>query len=165
MTNMSDRKSFTGGVDANDLALGLQLLDETGEALSSAKFAEQLALWRANNLPAVVFVIGGADGLAPTLRDKAKMATAEWILITGATCGLGSLGVQAAKLLGCKVIAAGAADRVQAAVELGADAGIVYRSHDIEAPIPGHFRCSNRSNVFAGCHTPCLCAGSRSLDV
>jgi 23S rRNA (pseudouridine1915-N3)-methyltransferase len=49
------------------------LLDETGEALSSAKFAEQLALWRANNLPAVVFVIGGADGLAPTLRDKAKM--------------------------------------------------------------------------------------------
>ena len=39
----------------------------------SAKFAEQLANWRAADTPALVFIIGGADGLAPSLRDKAKM--------------------------------------------------------------------------------------------
>ena len=49
------------------------LLDERGDSMSSAKFAEQLAKWRASDTPALVFIIGGADGLAPTLRDKSKM--------------------------------------------------------------------------------------------
>ncbi|MEI9804339.1 MAG: 23S rRNA (pseudouridine(1915)-N(3))-methyltransferase RlmH [Pseudolabrys sp.] len=33
----------------------------------------RLASWRSNDKPAVVFVIGGADGLAPSLRDKATL--------------------------------------------------------------------------------------------
>jgi 23S rRNA (pseudouridine1915-N3)-methyltransferase len=49
------------------------LLDERGEALDSHRFAARVAEWRAANPPALVFVIGGADGLAPTLRDKATM--------------------------------------------------------------------------------------------
>jgi 23S rRNA (pseudouridine1915-N3)-methyltransferase len=48
-------------------------LDERGEALDSHRFAARVAEWRAANPPALVFVIGGADGLAPTLRDKATM--------------------------------------------------------------------------------------------
>jgi 23S rRNA (pseudouridine1915-N3)-methyltransferase len=52
------------------------ILDERGEALSSATFAAQLQEWRAENRPAVVFVIGGPDGLAPALRDKANRAVA-----------------------------------------------------------------------------------------
>lgn len=49
------------------------LLDVLGDNLDSAKFAAQLASWRSNDKPAVVFVIGGADGLAPSLRDKATL--------------------------------------------------------------------------------------------
>src|ERR1700730_17372367 len=43
------------------------LLDSHGENLDSASFATQLAQYRANDRPAVVFVIGGPDGLAASL--------------------------------------------------------------------------------------------------
>ncbi len=49
------------------------LLDARGENLDSASLAGQIAKWRSNDRPAVVFVIGGADGLAPSLRDKAEL--------------------------------------------------------------------------------------------
>ena len=49
------------------------LLDERGEALDSANFASRVAQWRAANVPALVFMIGGADGLSPSLRDKARL--------------------------------------------------------------------------------------------
>ena len=49
------------------------LLDEKGDALGSEAFATELAAWRGNNVPAVVFMIGGADGLAASLRDKAQL--------------------------------------------------------------------------------------------
>jgi 23S rRNA (pseudouridine1915-N3)-methyltransferase len=49
------------------------LLDEKGDALGSQAFATELATWRENNKPAVVFMIGGADGLAASLRDKAEL--------------------------------------------------------------------------------------------
>jgi 23S rRNA (pseudouridine1915-N3)-methyltransferase len=52
------------------------LLDERGENLSSASFAGHLQGWRAEDRPAVVFIIGAADGLAVGLREKAKMAIA-----------------------------------------------------------------------------------------
>jgi 23S rRNA (pseudouridine1915-N3)-methyltransferase len=50
------------------------ILDERGESISSASFAGHLQGWRAESRPAVVFVIGGADGLAPMLRETAKLA-------------------------------------------------------------------------------------------
>lgn len=49
------------------------LLDERGNNLDSASLAAQLARWRSNDRPAVVFLIGGADGLAPNLREKADL--------------------------------------------------------------------------------------------
>jgi 23S rRNA (pseudouridine1915-N3)-methyltransferase len=52
------------------------ILDERGENLTSAAFAGRLQGWRAEDRPAAVFVIGGADGLAPTLRGKANGAIA-----------------------------------------------------------------------------------------
>jgi 23S rRNA (pseudouridine1915-N3)-methyltransferase len=52
------------------------ILDERGESLSSAAFAGHLQAWRAENQPAVVFVIGAANGIAAGLRDKAKLAIA-----------------------------------------------------------------------------------------
>src|SRR5260370_31063792 len=49
-----------------------------------------------------------------------------------ASAGLGSAGIQVAKYLGAKVIAAAGADeRVKAAVALGADAGINYRTQNL----------------------------------
>lgn len=54
----------------------LVLLDERGDNLDSAEFARQLQGWRDQNRPACVFVIGGADGLAPTLRDRAVLTLA-----------------------------------------------------------------------------------------
>ena len=52
------------------------LLDERGESLDSTTLAQRLARWRDDGRPAAVFVIGGDDGLAPTLRDKATMRLA-----------------------------------------------------------------------------------------
>jgi 23S rRNA (pseudouridine1915-N3)-methyltransferase len=49
------------------------LLDAQGENLDSPSLAAQLTKWRSNDRPAVVFIIGGADGLAPTLRAQAEL--------------------------------------------------------------------------------------------
>src|SRR4051812_29133940 len=52
------------------------LLDERGDNLSSASFAGHLQSWRAEDRPAVAFIVGAADGIAAGLRDKAKIAVA-----------------------------------------------------------------------------------------
>jgi 23S rRNA (pseudouridine1915-N3)-methyltransferase len=52
------------------------ILDERGESVSSASFAGHLQAWRSQDRPAVVFMIGGADGLAPSLRERANLAIA-----------------------------------------------------------------------------------------
>ena len=41
-----------------------------------ASFAGRLRAWRAEGKPAVVFVIGGPDGLALGLREKGSLAIA-----------------------------------------------------------------------------------------
>ncbi len=46
-------------------------LDERGKVLSSPEFAEMLAGWRDSGRQDVAFVIGGADGIDPSLRAKA----------------------------------------------------------------------------------------------
>ncbi|NVN85850.1 MAG: 23S rRNA (pseudouridine(1915)-N(3))-methyltransferase RlmH [Rhodopseudomonas sp.] len=48
-------------------------LDERGQSLDSAGFARQLGRWRDESVPNTIFVIGGADGLLPELRRKAKL--------------------------------------------------------------------------------------------
>jgi NADPH:quinone reductase-like Zn-dependent oxidoreductase len=58
------------------------------------------------------------------------------LLIMGAAGGLGSIALQAAKHLGAQVIAAAGTDaRVDAARQLGADAGVNYRSQDLAAEV------------------------------
>jgi 23S rRNA (pseudouridine1915-N3)-methyltransferase len=52
------------------------ILDERGESLSSAAFAGHLQGWRSEDRPVVVFIVGAADGLAASLRDKANLAIA-----------------------------------------------------------------------------------------
>ena len=68
------------------------------------------------------------------LRDHAQVKPDDWVLVMGASGGLGSAGIQAAKYLGAKVIAAAGADlRVRAGTDLGADAGVNYRTQDLTA--------------------------------
>jgi 23S rRNA (pseudouridine1915-N3)-methyltransferase len=52
----------------------LVVLDERGQQLTSPDFAARLADWRDEGRQEVAFVIGGADGLAPDLRDRADAA-------------------------------------------------------------------------------------------
>ncbi len=47
------------------------LLEETGDSLSSAGIADMVRAERDGGRTALVFVIGGPDGLAQTLRSKA----------------------------------------------------------------------------------------------
>jgi 23S rRNA (pseudouridine1915-N3)-methyltransferase len=52
------------------------ILDERGESLDSAGLAALLRRWRDDGRPAAVFVIGGDDGLAASLRDRATLRLA-----------------------------------------------------------------------------------------
>ena len=52
------------------------ILDERGTSLDSASLAAKLGEWRAEDRPAACFVIGGADGLASTLRERASLKLA-----------------------------------------------------------------------------------------
>jgi 23S rRNA (pseudouridine1915-N3)-methyltransferase len=52
------------------------LLDPRGDNLDSAGLANQLAKWRGAAKPVAVFVIGGPDGLATSLADKADVKLA-----------------------------------------------------------------------------------------
>ncbi len=52
------------------------ILDQRGESLSSASFAGQLQGWRAQGKPAAVFIVGGHDGIAPSLREKSSFGFA-----------------------------------------------------------------------------------------
>jgi 23S rRNA (pseudouridine1915-N3)-methyltransferase len=58
------------------------ILDEHGQTFDSAGFAGQLRQWRAADKPAACFIVGGADGLAASLRQRAKLmlafGTATW---------------------------------------------------------------------------------------
>jgi len=56
-------------------------LDQNGESLDSAALAGLLCQWRADGRSAVYFVIGGADGLATTLFDRARI----WLAFGKAT--------------------------------------------------------------------------------
>jgi 23S rRNA (pseudouridine1915-N3)-methyltransferase len=52
------------------------VLDERGENLGSAGFTVALERWRDGGRTAVAFLIGGADGIAPRLREEADLCLA-----------------------------------------------------------------------------------------
>jgi 23S rRNA (pseudouridine1915-N3)-methyltransferase len=51
-------------------------LDERGDGMDSAAFAGHLARWRDQGVENTIFAIGGADGLSPDLRRKARVRLA-----------------------------------------------------------------------------------------
>lgn len=79
VTEVEDRKG--GGKSAEAALLSRQIpegaaviaLDERGRLLSSPDLAAALARFRDDGRPDAVFLIGGADGLDPALRDRADL--------------------------------------------------------------------------------------------
>jgi NADPH:quinone reductase len=66
----------------------------------------------------------------------AGLKAGDWVLVMGAAGGLGSCLVQVAMTCGAHVIAgAGADERLNAALSLGAHFGINYRRHDLEQEV------------------------------
>lgn len=106
-------------------------------------YAEYVAV-PATNVHLIPDTIGFAEagfvtrhgGTAFRQLQCAELRPGEWTLVMGAAGSLGSCGVQAAKYLGGRVIAAAGSDsRVRAAMELGADFGINYRAQDLAAEV------------------------------
>ena len=54
----------------------LVVLDERGKTLTSKSFADRLGVWRDDGVGEAVFVIGGPDGLDPTLIAEADLGLA-----------------------------------------------------------------------------------------
>ncbi|MCA0940022.1 23S rRNA (pseudouridine(1915)-N(3))-methyltransferase RlmH [Yangia mangrovi] len=80
VTEVEDRKG--GGMAAEAALLrkaipsgaGLCILDERGRLMSSPDFAQRLGEIRDGGTGDLAFVIGGADGIDPSLRAEADMA-------------------------------------------------------------------------------------------
>jgi NADPH:quinone reductase-like Zn-dependent oxidoreductase len=86
--------------------------------------------------PDATIVVRHGPAAFQLIDDKAHTKAGEWVLVMGAAGGLGSCCVQAAKVRGARVIAAaGADDRVKTGLDLGADAGVNYRTEDLVARV------------------------------
>jgi 23S rRNA (pseudouridine1915-N3)-methyltransferase len=79
-TEIDDRKGGGMATEAELLARAVPVgammvvLDERGAAMTSPDFATELARWRDSRRQDLALVIGGADGIAPALRDRADGA-------------------------------------------------------------------------------------------
>jgi 23S rRNA (pseudouridine1915-N3)-methyltransferase len=52
------------------------LLDEKGPSLGSGEIAQKIRAWRDGGLGELVFLLGGPDGVAQSLREKAALTLA-----------------------------------------------------------------------------------------
>ena len=80
VVEVEDKKNLGMSAEADLLARALPAgalvvaLDERGRLQSSPEFAADLAGWRDKGRQDLAFIIGGADGIAPDLRDRADAA-------------------------------------------------------------------------------------------
>ena len=83
-TRAEDRMAEEGVALTRALEAGAVkvVLDATGTALSSEDIAARIGRWRDGGRPAACFVIGGADGIAPSVKAGADLVlsfgTATW---------------------------------------------------------------------------------------
>ncbi len=77
---VEDRKGGGMGAEAQLLDRAIPAgalvctMDERGAVMSSPEFADQIARWRDQGRQDLAFVIGGADGIDPTLRARADFS-------------------------------------------------------------------------------------------
>jgi 23S rRNA (pseudouridine1915-N3)-methyltransferase len=93
VSEVKERKGASGAAKQKEESLLLEaaldqrkgltvMLDETGKTLTSRDFAKQLKSWQETGAPQISFVIGGADGLSDTLRQRSdyllSLGTMTW---------------------------------------------------------------------------------------
>ena len=77
---VEDKKSRGMGAEADLLRKAipsgskLVVMDERGKLMTSPDFADKMAGWRDTGTQDLAFVIGGADGIDPSLRAEADFA-------------------------------------------------------------------------------------------
>jgi NADPH:quinone reductase-like Zn-dependent oxidoreductase len=64
------------------------------------------------------------------LVGRAKIQPGQIVLIMGGSSGIGTFGIQIAKLFGCTVIATASPDKLDKCLELGADFAVDHRKED-----------------------------------
>lgn len=70
------------------------------------------------------------------LVTRAQLREGEWVLVNAAGSGVGTAGIQVARMLGGRVIAsAGSDSKLERALELGAEAAVNYRTDDLAARV------------------------------
>jgi NADPH:quinone reductase-like Zn-dependent oxidoreductase len=70
------------------------------------------------------------------LVTRVSVAEGQWVLVNAAGSGVGTAGIQVAKLLGARVIAsAGSDEKLERARDLGAEATVNYRTDDLAARV------------------------------
>jgi 23S rRNA (pseudouridine1915-N3)-methyltransferase len=71
----AELKEREGGLLLSAVPPGAMIvaLDEHGAPLTSDGFAQRLQRWRADGVGDLAFLIGGADGLSPVVREKAAL--------------------------------------------------------------------------------------------
>jgi 23S rRNA (pseudouridine1915-N3)-methyltransferase len=84
ISEIKERKGRTGSAKQREESALLQtaldarsgvvvMLDETGKQMTSRDFAKQVTDWQDKGTAQVTFVLGGADGLTPELRQRADL--------------------------------------------------------------------------------------------
>lgn len=95
------------------------------EAGSCLAVPPNLTLTEAAAIPETAFTVWH------NVFERGGLKAGEWILIHGGTSGIGVMAIQLAKAFGAHVIAtAGSQEKCQAAIRLGADRAVDYKSED-----------------------------------
>ena len=71
------------------------------------------------------------------LVGRAKIQPGQLVLIMGGSSGIGTFGIQIAKLFGCTVIATASPDKLDKCLELGADFAVDHRKDDWHKEVRG----------------------------
>jgi NADPH:quinone reductase len=115
--------------------------------IGTGGFAEEVVVDEAKLAPmpaGIDYAVAASFGLAyatsyHALKDRARLAEGETLLVLGAAGGVGLAAVELGKLLGARVIAAASTEAKLAACRAhGADAAINYETDDLREAIRAH---------------------------
>lgn len=121
-----------------------QVGDEVCALLAGGGYAERVAVPEGQCLPVPrgmsLETAAALPEVACTVWSNlvmvGRLTAGETVLLHGGASGIGTFAIQVAKRLGARVIVtAGSADKLARCAELGADAGIHYRSEDFAARV------------------------------
>jgi NADPH:quinone reductase-like Zn-dependent oxidoreductase len=127
------------GAGVTGLTVGAEVYGSGNSALAGLVVAKAtrvaLSPTSVSRAAAAAVPISGATALQ-AVRDRAKVAPGDQVLVIGASGGVGSFAVQIAKAWGAQVTGVCSTAKVDTVRRLGADAVIDYATHDLDAAGP-----------------------------